>query len=176
LTTVYLAAIAFGVTLLLASLVLGGKDVGHGHGHGDTGEGIAWAPIGSLRFWIFLFAFGGTAGYLLTQLHSSAIVAGIGAAVIGWISGLLAVVVVRAVSKGSVSSGVEGKELIGQTGTLLLPAGKDRPGKLRIQLGSKTEDFVVTLVDDGDDLPTGTPVLVVAEGERGSLLVAKAEM
>jgi hypothetical protein len=175
LTTVYLAAIAFGATLLIASLVMGGKDTGHGHGH-DADGGFAWAPVGSLRFWVFLCTFGGGAGYALTRLHSSPVVAGIGAAVIGWVSGLIAVLAIRALSKSSVSSGVESAELIGVTGTLTLPAGKDRPGKVRIEMRGKAEDYVAAVVDEGADLPTGTAVLVVAEGEHGSLLVSKAEM
>ena len=40
---------------------------------------LAWAPIGSLRFWVFLFTFGGGAGLALTKLGSSAVVAAVGA-------------------------------------------------------------------------------------------------
>ena len=174
-TTVYLAAVAFGVTLLLASLLLGGKDTDHGHG-GDAEVGLAWAPVGSMRFWVFLLAFGGGAGYALTKLGSSAVVAAIAAALIGWAAGAVAVVVVRKVSKSSVSTGVESSDVIGSTGTLLLPVGKDRPGKVRVELKGKAEDFVATIVDDGVELPSGAEVLVVAEGEHGSLLVSKAEM
>lgn len=172
-TTLYLAAAAFGVTLLVASLLLGGKDT---DGGGDADVGLAWAPIGSMRFWVFLFAFGGGAGYALTKLGSSSVVSAIGAAAIGWVAGSIAVVVVRKISKASVSSGVEAAELIGTTGTLLLPVGKDRPGKVRVELKGKAEDFVATIIEDGGELPSGAQVLVVAEGEHGSLLVAKAEM
>jgi hypothetical protein len=174
LTTVYLAAVAFGVTLLVASLLLGGKDTDHGSADADVG--LAWAPVGSMRFWVFLLAFGGGAGYALTKLGSNAMVAAVGAWVIGWAAGTIAVVVVRKVTKASVSSGVESDELIGTTGTLLLPVGKDRPGKVRVEVKGKAEDFVATIVEDGVELPTGAQVLVVAEGEHGSLLVAKAEM
>lgn len=174
-TTIYLAAVAFGVTLLAASLILGGKDTDHGHGT-DTDVGLAWAPVGSMRFWVFLLAFGGGAGYALTKLGSGAVVSAIGAAAIGWAAGSVAVLVVRKVSKASVSTGVEGSDVIGSTGTLLLPVGKDRPGKVRLELKGKAEDFVATIVDDGIELPSGAQVLVVAEGEHGSLLVSKAEM
>ncbi len=173
-TTIYLAAVAFGVTLLVASLILGGKDTDHGSADADVG--LAWAPVGSMRFWVFLLAFGGGAGYALTQLGSGTVVSAVGALVIGWASGTVAVVVVRKVTKSSVSSGVETDDLIGATGTLLLPVGKDRPGKVRVELKGKAEDFVATVVEDGIELPTGAQVLVVAEGEHGSLLVAKAEM
>lgn len=174
-TTVYLAAAAFGVTLLLASLLLGNKDADHGHG-GDLGVGLAWAPVGSLRFWVFLLAFGGSAGYALTRLGSSEVVAAAGAAGIGWAAGALAVTIVRKVSKDSVSSEVDATELVGQTGTLVLPVGPGKPGKVRVDIKGRSEDFVATLVEDAAELPTGATVLIVAEGERGSLLVAKGEM
>jgi hypothetical protein len=175
LTTIYLAAVAFGVTLLVASLVLGGKDTDHGHA-GDADVGLAWAPVGSMRFWVFLLAFGGGAGYALTKLGTGSVASAIGAAAIGWAAGSVAVLVVRKVSKASVSTGVESEDVIGSTGMLLLPVGKDRPGKVRLELKGKAEDFVATIVDDGVELPSGAQVLVVAEGEHGSLLVAKAEM
>ena len=57
LSHIYLGAVAFGVTLLVASLFFhGGKDIHHGH---DTEAGLAWAPFASIRFWVFFFAFGG---------------------------------------------------------------------------------------------------------------------
>lgn len=173
-TTVYLAAVAFGVTLLLASILLGGKDTDGGDTSADVGLG--WAPVMSLRFWVFLLAFGGGAGFALTKLGSSEIVAAIGALGIGWAAGAVAVMVVHKIGKDSVSTDVDGGDLIGTTGTLLLPVGPGKPGKVRIDIKGRSEDFVASLVEDGAELPTGAPVLVVAEGERGSLLVAKGEM
>lgn len=162
--------------MLLASLVLGGKDTDGGHDT-DGDFGLAWAPIASLRFWVFLLAFGGGAGLALTALGSSPVIAAVGAASVGWVAGVLAVTVVRSLSKNSVSSDVKETELVGQTGTLTLPVGPNRPGKVRLELKGRAEDYVANLVEeDAAELPTGTPVLIVAEGERGSLLVAKAEM
>ena len=99
---VYLGAVAFGVTLLLASLLLGGKDTGHGdagHVHdGDGGMGLGWAPVASLRFWVFLFTFGGGAGLALTELGSGAVVAAGGALGIGWAPGSIAIAIKAAVT------------------------------------------------------------------------------
>jgi hypothetical protein len=75
-----------------------------------------------------------------------------------------------------VSSDVGARELVGVTGRLLLPAGPRRPGKVRVEVKGKTEDFVATVVDDGGELPIGAAVLVIAEGERGTLLVAKHDV
>ncbi len=174
LTTIYLTAVAFGCTLLIASLVLGGKDA-HGIDHTPDVE-LAWAPVMSLRFWVFFLAFGGGAGYALTRMGTGEIGSALGAAGTGWATGTLAVLLIRQVTRNSVSSQVDAKELIGSTGTLLLPAGPGRPGKVRLDIKGHSEDFVATLVDDGLELATGAQVLVVAEGEQGTLLVAKAEM
>lgn len=179
----YLGAVAFGVTLLIASLVLGGKDAhvggaghdGGGDAHGDHGDvGIGWLPVTSLRFWVFFFAFGGGAGFALTQLESSELVAGGGALGIGWAAGALAVEVVHRLSRNSVSSGVDGAALAGATGIVMLPIGRGRPGKVRVKVKGRTEDFVANLVDEAaGELPTGAEVLIVAEGEQGTLLVGK---
>jgi membrane protein implicated in regulation of membrane protease activity len=178
---VYLGAVAFGVTLLVASLVLGGKDADHGDGdsdgHADGGDiALGWMPVTSFRFWVFLFAFGGGAGLALTWLGSSTMVAAGGALGIGWASGAIAVAVVRSLTRHSVSSELSAAELIGATGTLVLPVGPGRPGKVRVDVKGRTEDYVANVVDDGGELATGAAVLVIAEGDRGSLLVAKAEM
>jgi len=174
LSHIYLGAVAFGLTLLVASLFFhGGKDTGHSH---DSADVLGWAPVTSLRFWVFFFAFGGGAGYALTRLGSSEVEGAIGAVGIGWLSGAMAVAVVRALTKRSVSSGVGAAELVGATGTLLLPVAPGKPGKVRVEVKGRAEDFVANVVEDGGDLPSGTPVLIVAEGDLGSLLVTKHEM
>lgn len=171
----YLGAVAFGATLLVASLVLGGKDAHHGGGDGDAGFGLGVAPLTSLRFWVFLFAFGGGAGLALTALGSSQVVAAIGALAIGWTAGALAVTVIRRLTRDSVSSMAVAADLVGATGTLVLPLAPGLTGKVRVDIRGRTEDYVAHLVDDTGNLPTGAAVLIVAEGERGSLLVAKTE-
>lgn len=173
---VYLGAVAFGVTLLTASFVLGGKDTDHGgHAHdGDAGLGLA--PVASLRFWVFLLTFGGGAGLALEGLGSSAAVAAGGAIGIGWAAGAIAVAVVRTLTKHSVSSELRTADLVGVTGTLVLPIGPGKPGKVRVDIKGRAEDYVANIVDDGIELPSGTPVLIVAEAAHGTLLVSKGEM
>ncbi|HEY5947363.1 MAG TPA: hypothetical protein VIV40_17785, partial [Kofleriaceae bacterium] len=120
--------------------------------------------------------FGGGAGLALTKLGSSSVIAGVGAGVIGWVAGALAVTVVRSMTKHSASSEVASADLVGSTGTLVLPASPGTPGKVRVDVKGRAEDFVANVVEDGGNLPTGTTVLIVAEGEAGSLLVTKSEM
>lgn len=178
---VYLGAVAFGVTLLLASLLMGGKDTGHGGG-GHTHDsasgdlGLGWAPVTSLRFWVFLFTFGGGAGLALGWLGSGAAVTAGGAIGIGWASGAGAVAIVRSLTRHSVSSALGGADLIGETGTLVLPVGPGRPGKVRVDAKGRIEDYIANVADDGGELPSGSAVMIVAEGDRGSLLVARSEL
>lgn len=177
---VYLGAVAFGVTLLVASFLMGGKDTGHGdsggHAHDGADMALGWAPVTSLRFWVFLLTFGGGAGLAVGALGSSEAVAAAGAVVIGWAAGAVAVAVVRSVTRHSVSSELGAGDIVGATGTLTLPVGPGKPGKVRVDIKGRTEDYVANVVDDGGELPTGSAVLVVAEGEGGSLLVARGEI
>ncbi len=171
----YLGGIAFGVTLLVASFLLGGKDAHVGH-HADSAPGFGWAPIGSLRFWVFLCTFGGGAGYALTLLGSSELEAGIGALATGWVAGTLAVGIIRKLTSTSTSSGLVSGDLVGATGTLLLPAAANNPGKVRVEIKGRTEDFVAYLVEDEPALAAGASVLIVAERGAGALLVGKHEL
>jgi membrane protein implicated in regulation of membrane protease activity len=175
---VYLGAVAFGVTLLAASFVLGGKDTDHGdHGHAEGGGlALGWAPVTSLRFWVFLLTFGGGAGLALGALGSGTAVSAVGALGVGWATGALAIAVIRSLTKHSVSSELRAADLVGATGTLVLPVGPGRPGKVRVDVKGRIEDYVVNIVEDGGELPAGATVLIVAEADRGSLLVAKGEL
>src|SRR5689334_24747343 len=108
---------------------MGGKDTGHGdaghadagHGHAGADLGLGWVPFTSLRFWVFLFTFGGGAGLALGWLGSSAVVGAVGALAIGWASGAFAVAAIRSLSRQSVSSDLRAADLVGATGTLVLP-------------------------------------------------------
>jgi hypothetical protein len=200
---VYLGAVAFGLTLLVASLLMGGKDTGDGaggdgadgdgggdgadgdgggDGHGEGGHaqagdiGLGWLPFTSLRFWTFLLTFGGGAGAVLTWLGSSSVVAGAGALGVGWLSGAASVAIVRSLTRHSVSSELAAAELLGETATVVLPVGPGKPGKVRVVVKGRTEDFVANVVEDGGELAVGAAVLIVAEGEGGSLVVARADL
>jgi hypothetical protein len=175
-SVIYLGAVVFGAVMLAASLVVGSKDVDHTGAHSYDGGPPAWLPVASLRFWIFMFAFGGATGWVLERLGESVAVAAGGAIGVGWLSGTLAVTVIRMLGTRSVSSEVGGRELVGATGKLVLTAGPGKPGKVRVEIKGRTEDFIAEVVQDSPELVTGTPVLIVAEGDPGALLVAKAEV
>jgi membrane protein implicated in regulation of membrane protease activity len=158
---VYLGAIACGVVLLVANMIHGGKDhIGHF----------------SIRFWTFMLAFGGAVGYALERAGESNTISAAGALGVGAISGTMAVLIIRTLAKKSAGSEVTASELVGTTGQLVLPAGPSKPGKVRVDVKGRIVDYIANVVDDAGDLPTGTQVLIVAEGDRGSLLVTKHEV
>ena len=194
LLTIYLAAVAFGGTLLGASIVLGGKDTDHGGGdaghdtdashdtdgsheangghHTGLGDTAGWFPVGSLRFWTFLLAFGGAVGALLTLLGipGSALAVGAAALGTGWVSGVGATAAVRALAARSTDSMTSAGELVGSTGQLLLGAGPDEPGKVRLEVKGRVQDFVA--ISEDETLPTGSSVMVVSS-TGGKLVVTK---
>lgn len=201
--TIYLLAVAFGGTLLGASLLLGGKGGDHpalGDGGGDAdGVGghdagghdhvhdhhdgdmdvdglLAWLPLKSVRFWSFFMAFGGAIGCALTVggVISSAVLVAVLALVVGWATGLGAVTAVRLAGARSADSMTRPGELIGTTGILLLGAGAQSPGKIRIEVKGRVQDFIVE-TDDQDPLSTGTKVLVIGSTSGGRLTVTKLD-
>jgi len=178
--TAYLIALAFGGTLLGASIVVGSKDTDgsqgsdHHESHGTAGDALSWLPASSLRFWTFLLTFGGAIGTILTLLGSPAspVIVLCAALGVGWASGAGAVAAVRLLAAKSGDSSLSSGELVGTTGRLLLGAGPSEPGKVRIDIKGRIQDFVA--ISD-EELPTGASVLVVATQPDGGVVVTKAD-
>jgi len=184
---IYLGALAFGGTLLAATLILGGDHAGHDgsfdhdHGGGDTdgdgsglGDIMGWLPVTSLRFWTFCLGFGGAVGALLTwrAVASQAVVGGV-AGVVGWASGVASVAVLRALRSGSVDSSVEPTDLVGASGVVVVPIAAGDIGKVRFEAKGRQLD-VIAVSDDGAAVASGTKVVVVGEDEDspGRVIVA----
>ena len=178
--TIYLLALGFGGTLLVASMLLGGQHGGAEHGAGgdghtaasDGGEAI-WTVARSVRFWIFLFAFGGAVGAVLTGLDAAgrvpvAVIAG----VVGQAAGAVAATVMRAVS-GAASSTVDAAELAGATGVVTVAIAPGQIGKIRVEAKGRALD-VLAAADDGAGLPAGTEILVIGSGADGTVEVIRA--
>lgn len=186
--TAYLIAVAFGGTLLGASLLLGGKvdkpaleagghSDGHDHVHDhhdvDAADAVAWLPLSSIRFWTFFFAFAGAVGAAITltgALGSAALVAAIAVAV-GYATGVGAVTAVRLAGARSANSATSGRDLQGATGTLLLGAGPSSPGKVRVEVKGRAQDLIA--VTDDEALASGATVMVVSVDEAGRALVTR---
>lgn len=175
---IYLGALAFGGTLLIASMVLGGKDTDHDSGDGDheahgATEAFAWLPVASLRFWTFLLAFGGIAGALLTWSGAGEPIAGLAALGVGWASGLGMVAAMRGLKKGSVGSELALKELSGESAQVTVTVTKDQIGKVRLSAKGRVVDLIAE-TDDPEPLAAGSAVMIVGEGEAGRVQVTRS--
>jgi hypothetical protein len=177
---IYLGALAFGGTLLIASLFLGSKDADHDHGDGDgeheahgAADGFAWLPVTSLRFWTFVLAFGGIAGALLTWLGGiGEPIVGVAALAVGWGSGLGMNLAMRGLRKGSVGSEVALQELSGETAQVVVALRKDQIGKVRLSAKGRVLDLLAE-TDDPELLAVGSSVMIVGEGEQGRVQVTR---
>jgi hypothetical protein len=178
--SLYLGALAFGGTLLVASMVLGAgqKDVSHGDTDdaGDKdhgGDGLAWLPVTSLRFWTFFLAFGGATGALLTATTSLGVGPVAAAAwAVGWASGVAIVASVKSLRKGSVGSEVSSKDLRGETAEVTVALGKDRIGKVRVVAKGRIHDVIAET--DDTQLSIGDKVMILGEGAEGRVQVTKS--
>jgi membrane protein implicated in regulation of membrane protease activity len=155
---VYLAALVVAFGVLAVQLVASGDghDGGDAHDHElDSG----WAVFLGARFWTFCFLAFGLVGTLLTlfRLATPGLVFGL-AAPAGLASGLFAALTMRALRRGQATTSVNLEEAVGQVGRVLLPVGKGRVGKVRLQLKGQAVDVLATT--DDDELVAGQRVVV----------------
>jgi membrane protein implicated in regulation of membrane protease activity len=183
---IYLGALAFGGTLLLASLVLGQKDADGGDSvDGDPDPagvdpgapvgvgGIDWLPVTSLRFWTFFLAFGGATGSALTQLTElGAGPVGGASFAVGWLSGLGMVEAMRTLRRGSVGSEVSTRDLRGEVAEVLIPVARGEVGKVRVVAKGRIHDFIAETDDDGGYV-AGDKVMILGEGAEGRVQVTR---
>jgi hypothetical protein len=194
---VYGACVAFGGVMLLASMLMGGHDVGAGGGdlpvpdgagapgvdvhlagtdahaagaHGAAGGGSALAVALSLRFWIFAVTFFGVTGLVVTGLGGAGTraLAPLVAAPVGLAAGFVASRVFAALSARAVGAVAPSSSYIGRDAVLMLPVSRAQRGKLRLRVGA-TEVDLLAETDEDAELPIGASVLVC--GVRGQALV-----
>jgi membrane protein implicated in regulation of membrane protease activity len=157
---VYVLALVVGGGLMLVQAVSGGHDtidVGHSLDiqHHGGGPGVL-----SIRFFIYgLFAFG-FVGAALQILRITgrwpalllALASGVGA-------GLAAGFTFARIGSPSASGAASLHEARGQRARVLLPCTKERPGKVRLELGGQEVDMMATT--SGPPIPAGAEVVVV---------------
>jgi membrane protein implicated in regulation of membrane protease activity len=186
--TVYLAALAFGGILLVASLVGGHDHADHHAGGHDQDQADAHAhaddhdaglashaalvlPFLSLRFWIFGLAFFGLTGAVLHGFGlTSPLVAAVIATVLGIGFGYAAARLFQTLASETVGQVAPDGGHVGREGKLLLPVARGQRGKVRVTTGGVAVDLLAES-DDDRALPAGTTVLVVAM--RGTVAVVE---
>lgn len=111
---------------------------------------LGWLPLTSVRFWMFFLAFFGVTGTVMTlakMMSSTGAIAGISSAV-GYISGMGIVLTMRSLKKNQADSAVKSEDYIGETATVLVPVGKDNPGKVRVELRGRHIDLLAVTEED----------------------------
>jgi membrane protein implicated in regulation of membrane protease activity len=180
--TIYLTALAFGGTLLVASLLgghdhadhhAGDHDQDHVHGHdGSPGSQAALVlPFLSLRFWIFGLAFFGLTGAVLHGLGlTSPLTAAVLASVVGLGFGYGAARLFQSLAGQTVGQVAPDGGHVGREGKVLLPVARGQRGKVRVTAAGVTVDLLAES-DEEPPLPAGTTVLIVSM--RGTVAVVE---
>lgn len=134
-----------------------------------------WLPLLSLRFWTFALCFFGLTGLLLTWLQPDldAWLVALIAVFMGLFCGLVAALVLRSLSRQSVSSLIRPETLTGQLGIVEIPFDTHSRGKVSLSLGGSTVSFFA-ITQEERAFRQGERVLVVGM-ERDKLWVAAAE-
>jgi len=164
--TVYLAALAFGLVLIGASVFQGGAEGhdsgdGHGddHGGGDADHGAFLTNLLSLRFWTYaLGAFGmsGTALALLglkTGVHLPV------SLVLGVVVGTGVAALFRSLGRGAATSPASTEAFLGSEGEVVLPLLPDGLGKIRLHVAD--QDVELPARTGGDPIAIRERVVVV---------------
>ncbi|MGF1520581.1 MAG: NfeD-like protein [Nodosilinea sp.] len=134
-----------------------------------------WLPLLSLRFWTFALCFFGLTGLLLewAQPGLEPRLVALIALLMGLFWGLVAALVLRSLSRQSVSSLVRPESLTGQLGTVEIPFDANSRGKVSLSLGGSTVSFFA-ITQEEREFHQGEQVLVVGM-ERDKLWVAAAD-
>lgn len=176
---VYLAALVVGGVLVVGSLVTGLDDHeldadADGELDADAdGAADVWLPFASLRFWTFVLAFGGLTGTLLTFFAlAPPWLTAVLALGVGWVCGAGVSWAIRRLRRDEISSEVREADYVGASARVLLPVGRGRTGKVRVEVRGRSVDAIAETEDEGE-LPLDGEVLVYDVREDGVLLVTR---
>jgi membrane protein implicated in regulation of membrane protease activity len=142
--TVYLAALAFGLVLIGASVFQGdggGHDSGDGddtgESHGDADHGAFLTNLLSLRFWTYALGAFGMSGTALTLLGVASGVHVPVSVVLGFVVGAGVATLFRSLGRGSATSPASTEAFLGTEGEVVLPLLPDGLGKIRLHVGDQ---------------------------------------
>ena len=140
--TVYLAALAFGLVLIGASVLQGdggGHDSGDGHGdgHGDADHGAFLTNLFSLRFWTYALGAFGMAGTALYLIGVGAAVHVPASLVLGFVVGAGVAALFRQLGSGTATGPASTEAFLGSEAEVVLPLLPDGLGKIRLHIGEQ---------------------------------------
>jgi hypothetical protein len=186
--TLFLICAAVGGTLLLLQVVAGALGIGgdhadpghhefgddHSAGDHDHGEGNWFLGLLTFRAVCAAVAFFGLSG-LAARYYALPETAQLAAAGLGGFAALyLVATVMKLLHKLRADGGVRIDNAVGKTGTVYLrvPGNNAGPGKVTVSVQNRTVEFEAFTA--ANELPTGTPVRVVAVRGPSSVEVTHA--
>ena len=164
--TVYLAALAFGLVLIGASVLQGDGDAhdtgdgdGHGDGHGDADHGAFLSNLFSLRFWTYALGAFGMSGTALSLLGVKAALHVPVSVVLGVVVGAGVAALFRSLGRGSATSPASTDAFLGSEGEVVLPLLPEGLGKIRLHVAD--QDVEVPARTGGEPIQIRERVVVV---------------
>ena len=128
-----------------------------------------WLPFFSFKFWTFATCFFGLTGTLLTLLklaHSQLVIVPI-SVVIGLAAGTAMAYLLRKLKQDVVDSMVRKKDLVGATGVVELSFGKERKGKVLVEVKGQK---IIYLAETDEDRPLERDEPVLVLGMEGNVI------
>jgi membrane protein implicated in regulation of membrane protease activity len=144
--TVYLAALAFGLVLIGASVFQGdggghdsgdGDADGQGDDHGDADHGAFLTNLLSLRFWTYALGAFGMSGTALSLLGIKAAVHLPVSVALGFVVGAGVAALFRQLGSGTATGPASTEAFLGSEAEVVLPLLPDGLGKIRLHIGDQ---------------------------------------
>ena len=157
-TGLYLFAAAAGVPLVLWFALAGGDE------GGDADDGIAgvmfrWLPLSTIAFAAAAF---GVCGLLVGAAGAGQGARLVAAVVAGVVAGALNSTLFAYLRRSESTTGVADAQLAGKIGRVVVPVTGDHRGRIALTVGDQQIQLSArALPQAADDLPVGSPVLVV---------------
>lgn len=164
-TALYVFLLAVGGPLLVWFAFTGDGDA-DGFG-GDSSGPLAVIPLSTVAFGM---AFFGLAGLVFGATGVNALVTLVLAATAGLAAGAVNSAVFAWLRRSSSSSDVADSEIEGTIATASMPIGRNRRGKITLEIAGAREQMTASPVDDSD-IAAGDDVVVVRI-QKGVALVA----
>lgn len=160
--TVYLAALAFGLVLIGASVFQGdgdSHDTGDDHGGGDADHGAFLSNLFSLRFWTYALGAFGMSGTALSALGVGSAVHVPVSVVLGFVVGTGVAALFRSLGRGAATSPASTEAFLGSEAEVVLPLLPDGLGKIRLHVAD--QDVEVPARTGGEPIQIRERVVVV---------------
>lgn len=140
----------------------------------QPGTWAAWLPFLSFKFWSFGACFFGLTGLVLTWLRPEwpGVVAGAAAALFGGTVGTSIVWTLRKLRRSEADSMIRPSDLIGVSGTVEIPFGGGRRGRVRVRVKGTLVDYTA-VTDEERTLAAGETVVIAGVEPTGIRVVSE---